>query len=558
MNKTNTSSPTKESKSEIQFLLSRSIYSLGSPILGSIYIPSSDKGYRSIQLYVAGRARVDPRWHDTYSFSRFGTHPHHRELPNGVEETAVDCYFGRRRRRHSVSTVEKDGGSIPCICFWSTNSIKLYDEGQVTVQVVKGYDHEKSNPLLMKGSWWFKWGEQFVKSMREENNDGEGDNDAVSQIEGDQVLYDSDVDLHDSNCSERHSEDTQELPTEGFYFTFRTDLPEDLPPSANATCVRYFYSAVLVVQTMDKKVIVFQAPFTVAASPLPKVKLENSANATADFPPSQTKIRVGTIYAINHKTPFPLRISPTSEIEPSRVCVHPNNCGWDTQNVRTIPLEDHGHKCCFLTIVGGKVMYPGDKILLQFDFLGKEDFSNNVAQLRLPCHQVSACLYGEEKAIGIDGITKTRTRYNVFDTGSIEVEHGFTESVSLSLLLPLDCPVTLKTDLVEATLSCRIDVTVCNVGTLSEEDQDDSHETAIDSKDYKFLTVEFPCQVVQHGTENHSCEGELTTMLQSKIMHLATMKKTEENFHASDRILNSDALNDLTMLALHKIQTTVT
>ena len=182
------------SSGNIELLLSKSIYSLNTAIVGSIRItppPSPqplsssssssstplskgpcNNNYQSIKVYAAGRCRIDPRWHDVPSLTRiYGTHPHHSDLPEGVEETAVDCYFGRKTSRIHTSTagagfVDKEGGSIPCVCFWSTDAITLYERGDqggdddefVRVPVVKGYDHGKPEPLLMEGGEWFEWG----------------------------------------------------------------------------------------------------------------------------------------------------------------------------------------------------------------------------------------------------------------------------------------------------------------------------------------------------------------------------------------------------------------
>jgi len=214
-------------------------------------------------------------------------------------------------------------------------------------------------------------------------------------------------------------------------------------------------------------------------------------------------------------------------------------------------------------------MYPGDKVLLQFDFL--DDGGPQVLQ----CHQVSACLYGEEKAIGIDGVTKRRTKYNVFDTSHTEVEHGYTESVSLSLALPLDnCPITLSTDLVEATITCRIDVTVSNdspipaTTTMTEGSEGDGGTGCGGSSSaYRSLSVEFPCRVVRCAPEGDDTVGEgLAPEVRSKIAQLAIGGggvNADNNGVGKDgvvdgschKVLNPDVLSDLNMLSLHMIET---
>ena len=302
------------------------------------------------------------------------------------------------------------------------------------------------------------------------------------------------------------------------------------------------------------------------------------------------------MHAINHPTPHPIAISPTVkiELEPSRVSVHRTNCGYGgltTNNnnhnndvdIRVIPLQEGGQKCCNLTIVGGRVMHPGDKVLLHFDFLDRQeeevpspngDNAGGDSKVDQPppplrCYGVSACLYGEERAIGIDGVTKRRTRYNVFDTSNAEVEHGYTDAVSLSLKLPSsfdNCPVTLTTDLVEVTVTCRIDVTVGNdggrssVGGVSTETGGAGGNTTGDGKvTYRFLKVEFPCFVVRYAPEDHDdTTGGGGEGLAPKIFNLLASNggrgvdndDCHENF-----VLHPNVLNDLTMLSLHMIET---
>jgi hypothetical protein len=70
---------------------------------------------------------------------------------------------------------------------------------------------------------------------------------------------------------------------------------------------------------------------------------------------------------------------------------------------------------------------------------------------------VSACLQGEEIALYEDGSTN-KTRTLLLDTAYEMVESGYTERVSLSLYLPLDCPCTILTDLVKMSVQCRIDL----------------------------------------------------------------------------------------------------
>jgi hypothetical protein len=93
---------------------------------------------------------------------------------------------------------------------------------------------------------------------------------------------------------------------------------------------------------------------------------------------------------------------------------------------------------------------PGGQILLQFDFLAAEG--------AVECHQISACLEGQEFAIHQG--RRSRTRTMLLATDHEYVEPDATESLALSLQVPLDCPVTMETDFVELVVRCLIDVSV--------------------------------------------------------------------------------------------------
>jgi hypothetical protein len=121
-------------------------------------------------------------------------------------------------------------------------------------------------------------------------------------------------------------------------------------------------------------------------------------------------------------------------------------------NVQTLRIADpSGEPCCILTALGCQVVNPGGHLLLQFDF----------PPAWVPCHQVSVCLQGEEVALYEDGSTN-RTRAFLLDTAHEMVESGHTERISLNLHVPLDCPCTIRTDLVKITAQCRIDISVGN------------------------------------------------------------------------------------------------
>ena len=391
-----TTTPSTDSV-QAQFYLSRSSYPLGSSILGTIHIspnstgdgstassttkrnttPSSSGGQesvtndpslpsnekhelpsprkkriQSIQLYVAGRCRIDPRWHHVPTItSVYGTHPCHDDLPPhyDVEHAVVDSYFGyavtpptslinSNSSSHisgsvpvtgskynstnaattptysSSSSSTKKNMTVPCVCFWSTNVLQLYHSNPNKVSEVTQLASTKKNSSLtthLDENGWYQMTNLFLQQRREgmdmqENDTNVGDwkdmndleyddtdedemhpilpkerntadsNDVDDPTEPEQaILADKDgnsnadlvgkkngkdcvsCDSHDNSDATSSYPDSPTEQDQSMNFTFRVDLPDDLPPSANTTCARYFYSAVLVVQTIDGEVRLF-------------------------------------------------------------------------------------------------------------------------------------------------------------------------------------------------------------------------------------------------------------------------------------------------------------
>lgn len=240
---------------------------------------------------------------------------------------------------------------------------------------------------------------------------------------------------------------------------------------------------------------------------------------------TKTQILIGSMFALSHTKNYLVPLSVTYKAEPISISVKRSQ-GWNMSNQKSIPIEENGLKCGTLTIIGGGLMVPGESICLKYTASDESDNMNF-----LPCYQVSACLQGEEYAIGMKG-GKKRSKTFVFDTDFEKVCPGTTTGVSLSLNLPLHCPITISTDFVEINVTCRIDFTVKTPGCTS----------------FRFLTVEFPCRVVQSAPEEEELENGLSPSLENKILDLKWPTKE----HAVHRqIFSSETLNDLNMLSLH-------
>lgn len=545
-----------EQKPEIKLHLSRTVYPLETSVIGTVSIPNSNE-IASIQLYVAGRCRLDARWHDVQTIkSKYNTHPCHDNLPLLVEKMVEDSYFHKKHHQDSS------------ICFWSTNVITLYDDAthqynhhdpnhtqtqHLCVPLVHNGDPETNNetnkPLEMSGSDWFQQGLEIMEAMRHYDSNHWNDDDSKSN--DDSSMSDSSSDsTNDSNQHRRepirqchhslndlilqdeeqiHDDDlhvTQESNLElskeesnPLFFTFRADIPKDIPPTVNAVSGRIFYSAVVHVVTKgDGKSIVIQAPFTIIASS----NIDSYKKLV-----SKTKISIGAVDAVSHTKPYLIPLSSTYKSEPWSLSVKRQHCR--PNNIKTISVGDHDQKCCSLTIIGGGVIVPGECIHFQFSFPYHQ---NPMGHDVLPCYQVSACLYGNEYVIENDG-TRKKSRTYSFDTDHLNVIPGVTTSVSLRLRLPQDCPISVSTDFFAIQCACRIDLTV----------------KGSNDHNFRFLTVEFPCQVNQDGPTFEPMENDLPPDLENRLFALKWSDKSSES-KVLKRIVSSEVFNDLRILSL--------
>ncbi len=295
--------------------------------------------------------------------------------------------------------------------------------------------------------------------------------------------------------------------------------------------------------------IVMQAPFNVVASNRDKLL---HARKKGDSRGNKTAISIGSIYALAHKRPYLLPLSTTYKAEPWSISVKRSQNIWDpsfNDTMKTIPIGEGEYKCGTLCIVGGGIMSPGESISLQFFF--ENDWENTTKIL--PCYQFSARLQGGEYAIGIHG-KKTKTRSYVFSTDHERIYPGTTEGASLNLSLPLHCPITITTDFCEIAVTCRIDLTVRTPQT-----------GAGSNNSFRFLTVEFPCQVIQCAPEDEPMENCLSSDLENKLLDIkwssVVTEKDDENYSRHDanknkneicrKVISSQVLNDLNMLSLH-------
>jgi hypothetical protein len=481
-----------------------------------------------------------------------------------------ESFFQKHHRgaRHQGSSV----------CFWSTNVMTIYDDvaqsattktttttnttitnnnnnnhSKIMVPLVYNGDpnsKESNKPLEMSGSDWFQQCLEIMKAMHDtdsnpwdgndsndENDDDYDESNINSSVNSDNnkngpqpntqvhlslndLILEDDEHVNDiQNSSHGTNETSTKTDANPLFFTFRADIPKDIPPTFSAVSGRIFYSTVVhIVTKKEGKSIVIQAPFTVIASS----NVETLKNNV-----SKAKISIGTVHVVSHTKPYLIPLSPTYKSEPWGLSVKRQHCRPD--NIKTISVGDHDKKCCSLTIIGGGVIVPGESILLQFSFPGH---NHPLGKDVLPCYQVSACLHGNEYVIENDG-TRKKSRTYSFDTDHLEVIPGVTTSVSLRLRLPHDCPISVSTDFFAIQSACRIDLTV--------KDLDDNN--------FRFLTVEFPCQVNHDGPTFEPMENDLPPDLENRLF---AMKWSDESLVSKvlKRIVSSEVFNDLRILSL--------
>lgn len=193
------------------------------------------------------------------------------------------------------------------------------------------------------------------------------------------------------------------------------------------------------------------------------------------------------------------------------------------EDVQTLRVSNaQGQPVCVMTIVGASKLTPGSRIHLQWDF--PERISANKPWI--PCHQVSACLAGEEFAVYEDGKT-TRTQSYVFDTCHEWVDPGVTHRVSKTMLLSMDAPCNLYTDVMELFIRCQIDITVKENG------------------EYNNLRLELPCHVVHSFGEDKEFFDEEEA---DRALSIPELLGTEEDRNKIFPI--SDIESDLKTLSL--------
>ena len=206
-----------------------------------------------------------------------------------------------------------------------------------------------------------------------------------------------------------------------------------------------------------------------------------------------------------------------------------------------------------MTLIGiGGPLVPGTRLGIRVRFpICEDDEISNGAGI-IPCHRLCCALVGEEYAIfegssmsaGVDNLhnkKRVKTRSYVFDSKYELVEFGYTEGISMALVLPLDCPVTVTTDLVEVMVMLKVEFTVSR-GAVNGRDKGIQIR---DQGEFRLIRVDLPCEVV-HGNEGGDEEDE------RRVSSSRTMQQFWNNSNETydDGFDDIDIQTDLKLLSL--------
>mmetsp|Transcript_889 Transcript_889/g.1732 ORF Transcript_889/g.1732 Transcript_889/m.1732 type:complete len:488 (-) Transcript_889:765-2228(-) len=281
-------------------------------------------------------------------------------------------------------------------------------------------------------------------------------------------------------------------------FTYRIELPMDLPQSVNATTCKYYYMMNILIKTQSKQKVI-HSPFVVLTNPqkppgLPRSKQDRNSRAIISG-----RVKFGQCRGMAHAIGLPCHLSPTEIHRPKgqvTVLQLPRR-----PDVQTIPVNSPlGKQVCVLTFIGATKITPGSRLQIEWDF------PREITPECAPCFQVSACLMGEESAVYEDGKTK-RTQTHIFDTCHEFIDPGISQRVSKYLLLSVDSPCNLITDVMELTIKCQVDITI-------QEGKNGK---------YNNLKIELPCHVL-HQLEKDRDQAELEDSLITPLTELLGVK----------------------------------
>ena len=517
---------------DVQVFLSRPSYPLGGSVVGTILIsqprhdnnnttktsyPSLRSVLESVTVYVAGHCRIDSRWHSLANYTKiYGKmHP----------------YLQLLQERFDTDLISQ---SEDTVCFWATNGMEVLD---LTERIEGG-----------------RWNNDDLQRGLHEDDDCDDDNNNENCSNKEKEDDDNDENNNDDNFKD-----------DILAFTFRAEIPPNLPHSVHATTCRYFYTANILVKTATQQQILkrtFQVYTKNNNSYYNNTTNNNNDNNNQqhqqedDYYPntiSSARVKFGNCLGMAHSNGLPCHISATEIHRPKdQMMVVQNHCLRRQQrsnDVQTLRVSNAaGRPVCVLTVIGSQSLSPGSRIHLQWDFPSTENYYHHQQQHQteendskkknnywIPCHQVCACLQGEEYAVYEDG-SKKRTQSFLFDTCHEYVDPGITDRVSTTLWLSSSGdnnnnnstpPCDLKTDVMEVSTWCQVDITV-------RENENENNN--VNNKGgggggeggYNNLSLRIPCRI-RHTNSNLDDQEEQEMMQDNYVQPLNELLNNNNN-----------------------------
>lgn len=580
---------------------------------------STDKSIRSkvasARLYLTGQAHLRPgssSWRSSKEISTlkslYGEHAcltfaslqersgHDREftLIEKADRIALQMRMHKQQEFRSTLPLEEPNREEDVICFWMTNVLDLMDvpENDMGEQLCLSTDARNPNKTNIPNAARYELSRtplqlpdhntlcRVLNTRQDALNETfevdsiESSDEDSNSIDSEKSMTAADPTIKDDSNWERimassgtqpnsttqylEWEDKKQLLDSQIAITFRSNLPEDAPATLSAECVKYFYSAVLVVTTEDEEVIIFNCPFTVLT--------RNTSNSIARPQPnntSHTRVHIGELYAIAHSSSLPLKISPIEALGDKQLHVisDPPACNFVSRMTAERRTSTHriqnekGALCAWLTLVGiGGVLTPGMRFGLIVRFPSVDEDVGHAGTVA--CHRVCCALIGEEYALcegvvvssasSLGSSNKRKTRSYVFDSSYEMVDCEYTNSISMELLLPLDCPITVKTDLVEVAVSLKLEFTVDRAGTEQSKDENNADNEI----GFGFICLELPVEVVHDDEMAKEEEEEDEMALQNQIFAVSRFWIGDSKKECFDRFDQCGISEDLKTLSL--------
>ena len=453
----------------VQVKLSRPIHRPGQTVVGSIRVgdeyskssdgPGSSSHWNSVLLFVVGYCRLDPRWHSKNS-TYANTYRYHDQrtledfIPLNMKSLPNDF-----PDRHSV--------------FWTARGEGLDLLRDVPPESPSSETFVRPQPIQFTTDWAEQSTENLTLGPETES---------ATTPNGTTPNRSSTIDV-----------------------SFRAHLPHYLPGTLlGAISCRYFYRVLLRLSPITGNIRWVEVPLVIQQS-----APANNTSITTGGPEPMT--------AISHPGTLPYSLTATEyygaspQYQKGSLTVHRFSAAFHGSSavgpIMRITDPNRQQPVTVLSILtptdtqnkninnGQLLLCPGSRLILQFDF------PNSTAQSEtwVPCHQVSACIQGEESILSypeVDSSThsghekRKRTQQILVSTAHELVDPDTARRVSLSLLVPDNAIGTTRTAAVDISYECVVDICVASqapstTGYLLQQ-----------SPKYRNLRLQLPCAIV--------------------------------------------------------------